>query len=1134
MLKLMVLCAVVAVAKAETLHTEVLSSTYLGSSFDQDEVMGVRILKDGTLVVAANVGDQVFEGAKVVDLPGFLPPTEAKPDPVAFENREAYVEAAIGWIGRNIPGAPPVPKMEDEWIQREIEQRRSKLKKKNRIEKVPDQVLSGARSSYAEKWAEGWAGGCLLRISADSSKVISQLRIGPQIQDLHLDANDNIYLAAGPNGVMSLKPDALTLRKGWPQQEGQFVRRVHASPDGYVITLVGTLPGTLTTYDSKGKQLAQRKGSRRTEDVAISPENGLAYFTGYKVTRAPSQEGGEWRTYPVHIPYLKTFDYKSGQDRWTNYDWRGRIKLSGKLGSEGELPDDFLNKSANNMADSRGCRVTLGDDGKLYLAMEAAGGNHPMRWEPKDIMTRVGEKMAGGDSWHRFSNTRASHKTVIGRYDPKSGDLERIQEFNTLVLEKGKFPSANALRLEHGDIHADADGRLYITGQGATGLPIRHAPRFGAKDDPPNFNPFDRTVLTKGSFLMVMSPDFSKREFTTRLSPNGYGHSVDTRVVNGKLEVVWGGKAGLRQPTYTRRALQPTPGWGRNDGFLAKLGDASDLEGAGKRFKLEILGEGLVMKEHQGSLSKSDLNGDGQQDVSISLGLQTQSPIAMANGQPIFGGFKAQAMQTGTREVKGPTSFHRGKGGLGLLDIGRGSNLGNEKQAKVRAWAVLMHPIAGPGERLGFGRGDRFQVSLSNHFGLGQARAMLFDGTSWFVSEKNLKEDPVLTFQMDSSDGRWAALDPVALLNANEPPALLKSEEGEVDPRYQEMNFENIQAVGLLLGGDWRGARRSGGMVQSWSLQMAVDPKDDPAPVAVPTITPRIVERFALVSLDASKSHDHGAPLGFIQWNLGRDGSTSGVQLEHRFENAGLIPVELTVWDAEGATSKTPAPVSVYLEGMELGNGLVPIVSHVGAGGVKHFSLGGLKEQGEWLYRAPSFESPVMKGPGGPVYGALVAQKDKRPFRDYGSRSMGSSTRPMGFVKSKTPGKAGLLFMQRQDQFLSGAAASGADLRKGSLHARGIKGGQVYWVLHGPAGWFISQDPAPVLSSDRMRVLQQEVADVTWLSWNPESAAGMLNLSQGQSAPQAAAVVDAMGVLILMQGGEWSFAAIGATGSPVR
>ena len=94
-----------------------------------------------------------------------------------------------------------------------------------------------------------------------------------------------------------------------------------------------------------------------------------------------------------------------GEAKWTDYDW-----------STDPASDRFLNKPENNMADMRAYRCARGEDGKLYVAFEAAGGNHAARYHPRDIMRKTA--MAGGDKYHQFFNSGAEHKTLFGRYDP--------------------------------------------------------------------------------------------------------------------------------------------------------------------------------------------------------------------------------------------------------------------------------------------------------------------------------------------------------------------------------------------------------------------------------------------------------------------------------------------------------------------------------------------------------------------------------------------------------------------------------------------------------------------------------------------------------------------------------------------
>ena len=73
-------------------------ATYLGGDGDHDEVMGVHIAEDGTIVIARNVGTLIPPGITPVDLPGFQAPTEAIPRVADFEDQDEYLREGIAWI----------------------------------------------------------------------------------------------------------------------------------------------------------------------------------------------------------------------------------------------------------------------------------------------------------------------------------------------------------------------------------------------------------------------------------------------------------------------------------------------------------------------------------------------------------------------------------------------------------------------------------------------------------------------------------------------------------------------------------------------------------------------------------------------------------------------------------------------------------------------------------------------------------------------------------------------------------------------------------------------------------------------------------------------------------------------------
>ena len=419
---------------------------------------------------------------------GFQAPTEVIPRLEDFEDQDEYLREGIAWINRNLPGAPAAPGKDDPDIQQAIADRLEELSvdRKGRprtpsameVEKTHKGILARAQLAHVKTWLNGWKGGSLIRFSADGQQILSMVRIGPQVGDMAVDGQGRFVVAAATQGVFRFESDAKTISSGWPKLTDDTIHRVDADKAGYVVAL----GHEITVLDPQGKELSKSRRFRRTIDVAISSENGLYYLTGYNVTRALSQVRGGWKSYPVHIANLQARTIQ-GDVAWTNYDWRGRLpkdKYNAGTITEENAPDNFLNKSGNNMADTRGERVIIGDDGLLYASFEAAGGNHIFFYEPKDIMTRVGEKFPKMDGWHQFTNTTASHKGIVGRFDPKTGEAINLQQFNTVVMD-GRIPSANAFRMAGGDIWVDDQGALFLTGNAATGLPIKYSARFSGQ-----------------------------------------------------------------------------------------------------------------------------------------------------------------------------------------------------------------------------------------------------------------------------------------------------------------------------------------------------------------------------------------------------------------------------------------------------------------------------------------------------------------------------------------------------------------------------------------------------------------------------------------------------------------------------
>jgi hypothetical protein len=226
----------------------------------------------------------------------------------------------------------------------------------------------------------------------------------------------------------------------------------------------------------------------------------------------------------VQIAYVKAVDF-DGRERWTNYDW-----------STDRDSDRFLNRSGNNMADTRAYRASLGRDGKLYVAFESAGGNHMFRYLPTSITEKA--PIVGGGPYHEFwGGGGAAHRTVFGRFDIRTGSVHRLQQ----LTGRTERNHCTNVRMKQGAIAADEDGRVFLAGWAQARLPIEL--------DPVPGEPLG------GPFLLGMTPELKDRLVCTRLHGQGSVHAVDARRIGNRVTVAYGG-SGAEEGMYVHKALQ--------------------------------------------------------------------------------------------------------------------------------------------------------------------------------------------------------------------------------------------------------------------------------------------------------------------------------------------------------------------------------------------------------------------------------------------------------------------------------------------------------------------------------------------------------------------------------------------------
>ncbi|MGH2354834.1 MAG: hypothetical protein ACRDJN_24765 [Chloroflexota bacterium] len=299
--------------------------------------------------------------------------------------------------------------------------------------------------------------------------VLSVTRIGASVDDLKVNAGGAIA-ACGDFGVAVLDPTASAVL--WADDPGP-VRRCAFGDDGTVAALAGH---SVYVYGSGGGMLGNwSAGVSHHNDVAIDSGRNAVITTGYTNRRTA-------RGLRVQVAFLRAWSY-SGVLRWSNYD----------------VPADQLWPL---VADTRGVRVSMGRDGKLYFAGESAGGDSIFSRSPAEPGAGAAlsdEQLARTDAFTIPYNTRSNHITWFGRYDPADGTLERGQ-FLLARLDSGDR-RGNTIRPRA--IMADETGRVYLAGVTTSSIHNRDDQSIAGTQVGP--------YTGSEAFVLVVQPDFRER-----------------------------------------------------------------------------------------------------------------------------------------------------------------------------------------------------------------------------------------------------------------------------------------------------------------------------------------------------------------------------------------------------------------------------------------------------------------------------------------------------------------------------------------------------------------------------------------------------------------------------------------------
>ncbi len=366
----------------------------------------------------------------------------------------------------------------------------------------------------------GGGSGTILRLDPTGVRVRSLTRIGSEVDDLALDPGDGRMSAVGDFGLAELDP--LAGRVLWSRELGPGGgsvdgpgRRVAVGSDGTVAALFDR---TVATFDRSGRLIGRwTLAQSYVNDIAVDGASASVFATGFSQDRL---RGGQ----PVQVAFLSAYGY-DGSARWRDFEFSG-----------GELKA--------SQADSRGYRVTVGRDGKLYLLAESDAGSSIFQNQPRSPSTPA--PLVRTDVYNTVTGATANHVLFFARFEPRDGS-ELVGEF---AMTRAPAGAVNALRGR--SIASDEQGDVYIGGFAACCIPGRSRLSIGGQSVP--------AYSGDDLFVLGVSSDFRTRLFWSAWGGRGSVHAVAAaRTMVAMAGRVTSGGLVSYQPVALADGQQPTP-----------------------------------------------------------------------------------------------------------------------------------------------------------------------------------------------------------------------------------------------------------------------------------------------------------------------------------------------------------------------------------------------------------------------------------------------------------------------------------------------------------------------------------------------------------------------------------------------
>ncbi|UFX82767.1 S-layer homology domain-containing protein [Candidatus Absconditicoccus praedator] len=269
----------------------------------------------------------------------------------------------------------------------------------------------------------------------------------------------------------------------------QQKNRISVGDDGKIALLYDK---NIAVFEDEEIIYEEYFGKTYANDIAINSDKNHIYVTGYQ----------QFNNLQVAV----IFAYEIGKEGiiWDTWNFN-RDELS----------------ATENMADTRGYRIQVGQNGDLYFAGESAGGNTIFRWNGKDLTTGT---LNGGDMYNAsWGISGAAHLGYLGRIDTNNGEVKQGQ----IIVPRLSNGNGNTFRSKYGEINIDNDGNVVFMATSACCGPNRdflliNGERLGE-------------YIGADNILYVTDETLNERILWTSLSANNYGEEQGKSVSRGVL-----------------------------------------------------------------------------------------------------------------------------------------------------------------------------------------------------------------------------------------------------------------------------------------------------------------------------------------------------------------------------------------------------------------------------------------------------------------------------------------------------------------------------------------------------------------------------------------------------------------------